>query len=105
MELYILAISKDMTLKLSHVTNFKVLLAAVPMGFRQLSYLRGDNFNYQIVAKECCARNVYFFKLGHLPQTIHHFAVEKASKQLIKKYRPQQSLSNSSKSVVKIDPA
>ena len=45
-----------------------------------------------------------FFKLGHLPKTIHHFAVEKASKQLITKYQPQQSLSNSSRSVVKIDP-
>ena len=41
-----------------------------------------------------------FFKLGHLPKTIHHFAVEKASKQFITKYRPQQSLSSSSRSVV-----
>ena len=35
---------------------------------------------------------------------IHHFAVENVSKQHTRKHRPQQSLSNIFRSVVKIDP-
>ena len=45
-----------------------------------------------------------FSNYGVFPKIIHHFAVENAQKQLNTNYHPQQSLSNSSRSVVKIEP-
>ena len=50
-----------------------------------------------------CAMTI-FFNQGVLPKIIHHFAVENASKQLATTFRAEKSLSNSTRSVVKIDP-
>ena len=50
-----------------------------------------------------CATTIFFHQ-GVLPKIIHHFAVENASKQLATTFRAEKSLSNSTRSVVKIYP-